>query len=488
MFRNSALVHASILLAFALSSSVHAQVQNSIALAQPRHSVSVLDSTKDQDGLIGSVRKVRTEAAKVETKEGQLSEGALQLVELTTYGIKGNRIENVSYPGADPQIGNQEYKYDSRGNITEMTMRDERGSIVSREAYSYEFDTVGNWIKMTTSLVLFENGRVKREPVETTYRTISYYFTDDVAKIYESPAKNVVPLPLPSTERLSNLDGLKISMSFTPQAEAVSATDRMGEPPAPRVRSSEPVNPIDIDTKGATKTSVTPVSNTNLVSNAKGPSVQNNEETTETGSGGRLLNLKKGAETVTPSRPSVSTTPTGREAVESVAVKTSPEEDSPQNVAFGLYEKGLTYFDKGDLQGAIGAFLVSVKFAPSAEVYLSLGNAYLKQEKNNDAVKAFKESVKLNSNGAEAQYGLGLASFRLRRYMDARDAFKKATTLEPTMTKAHYGLGLSYLELGQADAATAEVRVLEALDKKLARQLAAASPSRSYTCRFSVCQ
>ena len=485
MFRNSAIVHASLLLTFALSASVHAQVQNSIALAQPRNSVSVLDSTKEQDGLVGSVRRVRTESAKVETKEGQLSEGPLQLVELTTYGIKGNRIENVSYPGADPQTGNQEYKYDTRGNITEMTMRDERGSILSRESYSYEFDTVGNWIKMTTSLVLFENGKVKREPVETTYRTISYYFTEDVAKIYEAPASSVVSPPLPSTELLSNLDRLKLGKRFSTHADVVPETDSIGEAPAPQVRSSEPVNPINLDRNVATKTVP--------VSNPKGLSVQSDEETTETGSGGgRLLNLKKGAETVTPetpaSHPPVGNTPTVREAAESVAVKTSPAEDSPQGVAFSLYEKGLTYFDKGDFQGAIGAFLVSVKFAPSAEVYLSLGNTYLKLEKNNDAVKAFKESVKLNSDAAEAQYGLGLASFRLRRYMDAKDAFKKATTLQPTMTKAHYGLGLAYLELGQPDAATAEIRVLEDLDKKLARQLAAASPSRSYTCRFSACQ
>ncbi|HEV8366376.1 MAG TPA: tetratricopeptide repeat protein [Pyrinomonadaceae bacterium] len=489
MFRNSAIVHASVLLTFALSSSVHAQVQNSIALAQPRNSVSVLDSTKEQDGLIGSVRKVRTESAKVETKEGQLSEGPLQLVELTTYGIKGNRIENVSYPGADPQIGNQEYKYDSRGNITEMTMRDERGAVVSRESYSYEFDTVGNWIKMTTSLILFENGKVKREPVETTYRTISYYFTDDVAKIYESPAPKVVPLPLPTTELLANLDGLKPGMSLTPHANVVLAADSIGEPPAPEVRPSDPVNP---DTNVATTTSVGPVPNTNPVSNTKRLSVQSDEETTKTGTGSRLLNLRKGAESVTPETSArhspISNTPTGREAAESVAVKTSPAEDSPQGIAFSLYEKGLTYFEKGDYQGAIGAFLVSVKFAPSAEVYLSLGNTYLKQEKNSDAVKAFKESVKLNSDAAEAQYGLGLASFRLRRYMDAKDAFKKATALQPAMTKAHYGLGLAYLELGQADAATTEVRVLETLDKNLARQLAAASPSRSYTCRFSVCQ
>ena len=149
-----------------------ANAQNSLSGAQPRHSVSVLDSNKEQDGLVGSVRRVKTETAKVDIKEGQLVEGPLQILELTTYGIKGNRIENISYPDTDSLVGKEEYKYDAHGNITEMTLRDERGAIVTREAYSYEFDNVGNWTKMTTSLVLFENGQVKREPIESTYRKL----------------------------------------------------------------------------------------------------------------------------------------------------------------------------------------------------------------------------------------------------------------------------------------------------------------------------
>ena len=63
-----------------------------------------------------------------------------------------------------------------------MTLRDERGAIVSREAYTYEFDKFGNWTRMVTSLVVFENGELKREPTEVTYRTVTYYFDDRVAK------------------------------------------------------------------------------------------------------------------------------------------------------------------------------------------------------------------------------------------------------------------------------------------------------------------
>ena len=162
---------------------VPTHAQNGVAGGLPTASVSVLDSTKDQDGLVGSVRRVKVQSAKLELKSGQLQEGPLQLLEITTYSLNGNRIDNASYPVAQSSAGKEEYKYDDRGNIIEMTLRGDDGSILSREKYEYEFDTFGNWRKMVTSLVLFENGELKHEPVEVTYREIAYYFDDSVAKI-----------------------------------------------------------------------------------------------------------------------------------------------------------------------------------------------------------------------------------------------------------------------------------------------------------------
>jgi len=174
-----------------LTFAVPSQAQDS----NVRAAITVLDSTKEQDGLLGSVRRVKTESAKIELKDGRPVEGPTQLVEVTTYGIKGNRIENTSYPIRDGLVGKEEYKYDERGNITEMTVRDNHGAILSREAYNYEFDKFGNWTKMTTSLVVFENGELKREPIEVTYRTVTYYYDDTVAKIVETPTALAIPKP-----------------------------------------------------------------------------------------------------------------------------------------------------------------------------------------------------------------------------------------------------------------------------------------------------
>jgi Flp pilus assembly protein TadD len=373
------------------------QAQNSVT-ASARPAVSVLDSTKEQDGLAGSVRRVKTETARIEIRDGRPIEGQPQLVELTTYGIKGNRIENTSYPLPGSLAGKEEYKYDERGNITEMTLRDERGAILSREAYSYEFDKFGNWIRMVTSLVVFENGELKREPTEVTYRTVTYYFDDNVARAVEKAATvetvmaEVVPGPV-----LREVEGPGISR--IDYKKAPKSSPEIGENPPPLVVRQPPA----------------PVVN------------QANE----------------------------------------------------------FYLTGRSRFDTGDVKGAVDAYLQSIKLEPkSAEVYLNLAHAYLRLEKDADAIKAFKQSVKLNPDQPETQYGLGLASFRTGRFREAADAFKKATTLSPGMAKAHYGLSLTYQELGQTSGLLDEYRILERLDKSLAKKLAQTFPQFNFSCRL----
>ena len=353
-----------------LTTSVRTQAQDITvpAAVSARTAISVLDSTKDQDGLLGSVRRVKTETAKIELKDGRPVEGPPQLVEITTYGIKGNRVENTSYPLPGSLVGKEEYKYDEHGNITEMTVRDERGSIISREAYTYEFDKFGNWTKMVTSLVVFENGELKREPVEVTYRTVTYYFDDTVAKLVDEPKPTLAPA-VPTADAAEIRDQEMLALGRQPVA---SVTVEVGDPPPP----------------------------------PKAVTIDKTEKT---------------------------------------------DQNEDQKTAYG---------------------------------YLVQGHEFLKQQKDREAIKAFKDSIKLNPTNAETYYGLGFSNFRLGRFKDAADAFKKATTIDPGMAKAHYGLSLAYQELGNESALVDEYRVLERLDKTLAKKLAQTFPQYNFSCRL----
>ncbi len=252
-----------------------------------------------------------------------------------------------------------------------MTVRDDRGAILSREAYSYEFDKLGNWTKMVTSLVVFENGELKREPIEVTRRIVTYYYDDTVAKISEEPK----PQPVQKAPAVPEAS-MQISDQAVLEPVALSA-------PAVSVKIEEEPPPAFIPIK----------------------------------------------------------------SVSSVVKENTDNTDASANVLF------------------------------------LVGRDLLNQHKDREAIKAFKDSIKLNPDDAEAQYGLGIANFRMGRFRDAADAFKKASGLQPRMAKAHYGLSLAYQELGMDKQLIEEYRILENLDHALAKKLAQTFPQYNFSCR-----
>jgi TonB family protein len=151
-------------------------------------SVSSESGNRDQDGLNGPVRRVRAETARIMVKEGKMVEGPRVLRSITTYDPKGLKIDSVAYPLEGSTLpGREQYQYDTKGNIVQMILRGDDGAILTKENYEYEFDELGNWKKMTSSVAVYENGKVSYEPTEVTYRTITYYYGQAVDKLAASP-------------------------------------------------------------------------------------------------------------------------------------------------------------------------------------------------------------------------------------------------------------------------------------------------------------
>ena len=165
------------------------------------------ETDRSRDGLQGPVRRVRTETSKLMSKGGKLTEGTRTVLETATYDMKGVKIDTAYFLGAGGALtGKEVYSYDDKGNIVEMTLSKEDGSVLSKEKYEYDFDAMGNWTKMTTSVAVIENGQMSFEPTEVTYRVIAYYLEDATAKKLQTaaaagalpnspnaPAVNVIP-------------------------------------------------------------------------------------------------------------------------------------------------------------------------------------------------------------------------------------------------------------------------------------------------------
>jgi TonB family protein len=171
---------------------------------QPTAASAAVESDRVRDGLVGPVRRVRTEVAKLSNETGKTLEGKHAVLEVVAYDIKGNKIENQYFPIAGASLtGKEVYKYDDKGNISEMTLLNTDGSLLSKEVYKYEFDFAGNWNKMTTSVAVIEGGKMAFEPTEVTYRSIMYYLDENMMKMAQpgaSPASQPTsPTPVPAS-------------------------------------------------------------------------------------------------------------------------------------------------------------------------------------------------------------------------------------------------------------------------------------------------
>jgi TonB family protein len=186
--------------------------------SKPMPAAAVEETDRVRDGLSGPVRRIRTEVVKLSNETGKLLEGKHAVLEVVSYDIKGNKIENQYFPIAGANLtGKEVYKYDDKGNISEMTLLNADGSLMSKEIYKYEFDFAGNWNKMSTAVAVIEGGKMSFEPTEVTYRSIMYYLDENMMKLAQ-PASSSTGAPAVSQNPsvaapANNVSGAKLENS-----------------------------------------------------------------------------------------------------------------------------------------------------------------------------------------------------------------------------------------------------------------------------------
>lgn len=241
------------LVLFSLNSTAFAQsgLTAKAKSFQTQPATVLVESDRIKDGLVGPVRRVRTEVVKLASLDGRLVEGKRALLEVVAYDIKGNKIENQYYPVPGGTItGKEVYKYDDKGNISEMTLLNDDGSLQSRETYKYEFDFAGNWNKMTASVAVVDGGRFTFEPTEITYRAIMYYLDENMVKMAQPAAQpSVAPVaPANSSTTVAKVNpDPKVETDPLPKQPAPSQTSTQSLPPASNM-SSQPTNSAELRT------------------------------------------------------------------------------------------------------------------------------------------------------------------------------------------------------------------------------------------------
>jgi Flp pilus assembly protein TadD len=510
------------LLVFGINRSMQAQdqVQGRVLPSAKSFAES---SDREQDGLNGPVRRLRVETAKILLKEGRVVEAPHVLREISTYDPKGRKMDGVAYPVEGSTLpGKEQYQYDDKGNIVEMILRADDGSILSKEKYDYEFDEFGNWKKMTSSIGIYESGKSSYEPVEVTYRLITYYYNQLIDKVASSLSKSsegsgsTAKAGLPAGEpKTAPAPASATEAKHTIKDEVSSA--RVD----PKVKKSEIK---DTTTVATTQRDNTAIENRHTGTMVAPPAASSNNALSTKYVPEEVLHKKVKLEEGTPASISVK-----QPATPSAAELSPPTSSS--NTAASLYKKGLSFLASGRHAEAVEALKQVTQADPNdaiayeklglaysglhqyketvavltmairikrevvdAEGYYQLGQAYIALGKHSDALGAFKQALYITralvmDPAAKVQrfpsledirYALALTHHNMAHYIDAIKELQQVIAANPKFEEAYYGLVMSYVALGDRKSAEKQQKILSSLNPALGEKAANAlsPPSR----------
>jgi TonB family protein len=444
--------------------------------------VAVEAATTDRarDRLIGPVRRVRVERAKLLFKDGKWIEGPRTTKAVLTYDSSGKLLDTASATNdRESPVGKEQHRYDEKGNVVETTLWSDDGLLTGKEVFAYEFDELDNWKSMTKSIAVYENGNISYEPVEITYRTFTYYFDQSVAKLTSATEEGA------STLGNENMLAHASPPTAKPLGQASSETLTTHE--SSSSTSSDPLSVVHLSEEALRK-SLVELPEANYPAEAKLANVEGKVEV-------HVIINEKGQ--VTAAR-AISGSPLLTEAAAKAVGKArfAPHKLTTQPAqVFGLltYEFSLARESTAvietpdteklvttDVRASeyrvspsippIETFSSSVRndaawaetentlsnSAPTARdpmvsgTSLEKGIASLSAANYEAAVGYFRQIIQRDPSNASAYYQLGLAYSSMGKHQETINAYKKAIELSRTIATADafYRLGSAYLATG----------------------------------------
>ncbi|MDQ3668288.1 MAG: TonB family protein, partial [Acidobacteriota bacterium] len=453
------------------------------------------------------------ETTKMIVKDGNWVEGPRGLLGIATYDPTGRKIDSVAYPlGASTGPGKEQYLYDDKGNVVEMILRSIDGSMLSKETYKYEFDQLGNWTKKSSSVAVYENGKISFEPTGTTYRTISYYYNQAIQKLNAPSTKSKEVLASRTSSTLLPTARGSSTDSPQPSAPAAQVSFSILPPEAANTRARrEPVTaPVDsvapaksgtaaTDSQVATSGEIgttpdeTPVTNVvqhvaeevlrnaaiefpkpeysdvALLARASGKvKVQilvdeNGHVTNAQATSGHPLLGAAAEAAARKARFSLAKVSSGATKVSGVisydfvpptpaseaSPVSSPTTDGNPPKAEDRKPEARPIPEKPVLVESIPN--ASANYSEAAKSFYNKGVTFQASGRYAEAAEAFNQSIRLNPNDAIAYLKLGLAYSGLRQYKEALVGFKMAARIKREVVDAegYYRWGYAYSTLGE---------------------------------------
>lgn len=125
-----------------------------------------------------------------------------------------------------------------------------------------------------------------------------------------------------------------------------------------------------------------------------------------------------------------------------------------------------TGYWENDLTLCTHAFAVT---GGKANVHNNLGVALEKTGRTDEAIRHYREAIRLNPDFQEAHYNLGIALEKQGRMDEAMNCYREALRINPGNARTHYGIGSVLAKTGRIDEAVRHYREALRIDPGYAR-------------------
>jgi tetratricopeptide (TPR) repeat protein len=134
------------------------------------------------------------------------------------------------------------------------------------------------------------------------------------------------------------------------------------------------------------------------------------------------------------------------------------------SLANNALSRGIDHYQKGNYGLAINAFKSSAALSPftdnSAKAYDYTAKAYLAENKTDEAIKIYKEAIRIYPVRDDFHLALGDIYAEKGNQSEALKEYEAAVRFNPDSNQNRYSLGQSYLSAGQLGAARAQFQAV----------------------------
>ncbi len=124
------------------------------------------------------------------------------------------------------------------------------------------------------------------------------------------------------------------------------------------------------------------------------------------------------------------------------------------------------YLQQGDTENAIKAYKTGIRLnSYRDDTHLQLANLYFSEGRPEEAIKEYKEAVRLNPSAGN-YYSLGQGYLGAGQYGTAETQFNKVINLQPQDPAGYYGLGQAYSQQGRYQEALSQFQMAILKDGK----------------------